>query len=252
MDSEEALAAHIHEIQALTAYPDRIDDFVNEGLLESILGVLMHPNIDICSLCVTLLYELCDLELAKSHADTVKKILGRYADNKIWTLLQKVSQNAREEKQRKGLQDVSERTDEDILEQKCLNLLQNMLEIQGEVIAPKIMHADAFIDYLLTSIEVNSSSTSIMSYTQVLCSELITQTVQNCGQGFRSKFVITLHGIVRLLTIIDSQLEQDQIVDTTLDVMQNLMDTIAILLVDDQIKENAGIFQEARGYQMML
>jgi len=30
------------------------------------------------------------------------------------------------------------------------------------------------------------------------------------------------------------------------------MDTIAILLVDDSIKENAGVFQEARGYQMML
>jgi len=25
-----------------------------------------------------------------------------------------------------------------------------------------------------------------------------------------------------------------------------------MLLVDDQIKENAGVFQEARGYQMML
>jgi hypothetical protein len=27
---------------------------------------------------------------------------------------------------------------------------------------------------------------------------------------------------------------------------------IAILLVDDSIKENAGVFYEARGYQMML
>jgi hypothetical protein len=65
IESEEALAAHLHEIQGLTAYPERIDDCVNEGLIEGVLNVLQHPNIDICQLCVTLLYELCEKELAE-------------------------------------------------------------------------------------------------------------------------------------------------------------------------------------------
>ena len=60
MESEEALAAHLHELQGLAAYPERIDDCVNEGLVEGILNVLQHPNIDICQLCVTMLFELCE------------------------------------------------------------------------------------------------------------------------------------------------------------------------------------------------
>ena len=40
MDSEEALAAHLHEIQGLAAYPDRLSDCVDEGLLEGVLSVL--------------------------------------------------------------------------------------------------------------------------------------------------------------------------------------------------------------------
>lgn len=87
MDSEEALAAQLHELQGLAAYPERISIAVDEGLLESVLSVLQHPNLDICQLCITLLYELCERELAESHPEIVKKVLARYADNSIWTLL---------------------------------------------------------------------------------------------------------------------------------------------------------------------
>ena len=66
--------------------------------------------------------------------------------------------------------------------------------------------------------------------------------MQNCGQAFRSKFVITLQGVVRLLTLIDGQLDLEQLVDTSLDAVQNMLDALAILLVDDSIKENAGVF----------
>lgn len=98
MDSEEALAAHLHEIQGLAAYPDRISDCIDEGLLEGVLGVLQHPNSDICQLGVTLLFELCEKELAQSHPETVKKVVARYQDNSIWILLLKVCQNSQKEK----------------------------------------------------------------------------------------------------------------------------------------------------------
>lgn len=64
--------------------------------------------------------------------------------------------------------------------------------------------------------------------------------------------MITLEGIVRLLTLIDGQLDLDVVTDTSLEVVQNALDAIAMLLVDDSIKENASVFQEARGFQMML
>ena len=69
MESEENLAASLHEVQGLAAYPERISIAVDEGLLESILSVLQHPNLDICQLCVTLLFELCEKELAESHPE---------------------------------------------------------------------------------------------------------------------------------------------------------------------------------------
>ena len=73
--------------------------------------------------------------------------------------------------------------------------------------------------------------------------------VSNCGTAFRSKFVITLQGMVRLLTLVDAQLDSEaEIEDTNLELVQNVMDALAMLLVDDAIKENAGIFQEARGF----
>ena len=73
--------------------------------------------------------------------------------------------------------------------------------------------------------------------------------VSNCGTAFRSKFVITLQGMVRLLTLVDAQLDSEaEIDDTNLELVQNVMDALAMLLVDDAIKENAGIFQEARGF----
>ena len=40
MDSEEALAAHLHELQGLAAYPERVSVSVDEGLLEAVLSVL--------------------------------------------------------------------------------------------------------------------------------------------------------------------------------------------------------------------
>ena len=71
--------------------------------------------------------------------------------------------------------------------------------------APKFMHTDSFIDYLLKSLEESNQSqnSKILTYSQVLWTEILTQIVQNCGQAFRSKFVITLQGVVRLLTLVD-------------------------------------------------
>ena len=241
MDSEEQLAAHLHEIQGVTAYPDHLESCVAEGLVEAVLSVLQHPNLDICQLCVTLLYELCEAELAQSHPETVKKVITRYQDNSIWSLLQKNITQARKEKLSRKLQSVSERTEEDILEQKSLAILQNMLDIQAEIVAAKLMHADTFIEYLMESLQPKANSK--ISYSQVLCSDILTSVVQNCGTAFRSKFVITLQGVVKLLTLVDGLLESgDELVDTELEVVQNMLDAISMLLVDDSIKENAAVF----------
>ena len=48
---------------------------------------------------------------------------------------------------------VSERSEQDLLEQKCLNLLQNVLEIEPELMAAKMMHSDSFIQYLLDTLD---------------------------------------------------------------------------------------------------
>lgn len=100
----------------MTAYPERLSDAVDEGLIEAVLSTLQHPNIDISALCVTLLFELCEKELVASHPETVNKILARYQDNSIWLLLQKVIENAKVEKRKKNTPSISERTEEDVIE----------------------------------------------------------------------------------------------------------------------------------------
>jgi len=46
-----------------------------------------------------------------------------------------------------------------------------------------------------------------------------------------------------LLTLVDGLLESgDELVDTELEVVQNMLDAISMLLVDDSIKENAAVF----------
>lgn len=117
------------------------------------LSVLVHPNLDICKLGVTLLYELCEEELIASHKLTVTKVIQRFSENSIWSLLVRVMQGVRAEKKAKGDKVVSERSEEDLLEQKCLNLLQNILEFDAELISAKMMHSDAFIQFLLESMD---------------------------------------------------------------------------------------------------
>ena len=96
----------------------------------------------------------------------------------------------------------SERTEEDLLEQKCLGILRNMMESEPESLAPKLMHTDSFINFLLDTLD-DQTQVANMSYIQLLCSELLLLTLQNCTDAFRSKFVITLQGVIRLLTLID-------------------------------------------------
>ena len=40
LESESALHTHLHEMQALAAYPDKLDDFIDVGAIESLLTVL--------------------------------------------------------------------------------------------------------------------------------------------------------------------------------------------------------------------
>ena len=55
------------------------------------------------------------------------------------------------------------------------------------------MHNDQFIEYLLETLtEQSLRDDGAMTFVQVLSSELLTLILQNCGEAFRSKFVITL------------------------------------------------------------
>ena len=85
----------------MTAYPERIGPCVEEGLIEAVLAILQHQNIDICQLCVTLLFELCEKELNDSNPDLVTKIIKTYSENAIWSLLLKVIDTAKSENRRK-------------------------------------------------------------------------------------------------------------------------------------------------------
>ena len=62
-------------MQALAAYPDKLDDFIEVGAIEALLTVLQHQNIDVCQLSVTLLCEITDKEMVESSPLATKKCM---------------------------------------------------------------------------------------------------------------------------------------------------------------------------------
>ena len=85
MDIEIELHAQVHELSAITAYSEKIPSFVEAGLIESLLSVLQHPNIDISQMSMTILYELMDTE---DLAESVQaKITQELAENSVWNLV---------------------------------------------------------------------------------------------------------------------------------------------------------------------
>ena len=70
---------------------------------------------DVCQLCVTLLCEITDKEMAESNPEAVKKCLDQLTENSVWVLLLKVCMLAEAEKEQKG--EISQ-GEEDLLVQK--------------------------------------------------------------------------------------------------------------------------------------
>ena len=94
--------AHLHEMQALAAYPDKLNDFMDVGAIEGLLNVLQHQNVDICQLSVTLLCELTDKEMSESNPEATKKCVDQLTENSVWVILLKVCMLAQREKSDKG------------------------------------------------------------------------------------------------------------------------------------------------------
>ena len=127
-------------------------------------------------------------------------------DNSVWTPLLKILMMALAEI--KGSQ---ERESADTLVQKCLALLENMLDLQPEVVSNKLMHSDNFIDVLLLMQDRRPSS--IYEYADIVhsagCAELLSTIVSSCHDDFKSKFTLTLNGMERLLALINASRNQD-------------------------------------------
>ena len=74
---------------------------------------------------------------------------------------------------------------------------------------------------------------------------MVTTIVQSCGEDWRTKFVLTLQGMARVLSVIDSWETKDED-----EIISNLFDTIAALLIGN--KEHAQVFRKLNGYGIML
>jgi len=92
-------------------------------------------------------------------------------ENSIWQLVLRVAVAASKENQ----------VNADEIEQKCLSLIENLLEFDSSKnllgISNKLMLCDNFIDYLIKNIE-EQSTTSEKLGSAVLSSELLASIVQ--------------------------------------------------------------------------
>ena len=78
-----------------------------------------------------------------------------------------------------------------------------------------------------------------------MSSELLSTLVQSCGEDWRTKFVLTLSGMARLLAVIDAW-EGEDVGESII----NMFDTLAALLIGN--KEHAQVFRKLNGYGTML
>ena len=78
-----------------------------------------------------------------------------------------------------------------------------------------------------------------------MTSELVSRIIQSCTPDWRTKFVLTLQGMARLLVAIQcwEGAEDDETII-------NLFDSMAALLINN--KEHAVVFKQLNGYGLML
>jgi len=77
MESEIELNDQIQELYAIAAYPELYIDFVNNGSVPSILGMVTHENTDISLSAIGLLQELIEPDTILEEPETIKLVVSR-------------------------------------------------------------------------------------------------------------------------------------------------------------------------------
>lgn len=112
-------------------------------------------------------------------------------------------------------------------------MIENMLELQPEVVANKLMHADNFIDFLLLMQERESGE--IYSFADIVhsasCAELLCTIIQSCDDLYKSKFSLTLKGMERLLCLLNVARTKQLSTEEELGMAEFQFDAIASLLL---------------------
>lgn len=115
---------------------------------------------------------------------------------------------------------------------------------KSRLLSQKCFYQDNLIDLLLIAIEGDPQYKNI-------CSEILSNLLQACGnRDLRSKFVITLQGVARVLQALRNSEVKDVQSDDDLELFNNLLDILSVCLLDGE--ENCCVFQKLQGYEYLV
>eukprot|EP00347_Sterkiella_histriomuscorum_P007260 403349645 len=233
LDSEAELHSAIKEIQVISAFPQYIKDFIQSEGVQALIEILDHPNPDITNESITLLVELTEEEMLNNpEFEEVVKIL---IQNEIWNFIVRV------------LEKLDDNVDDERPQIfKCMSLLENMLDFLPEEVSNKLMHVDMLINWFLQYL--HDGDVKSENYLQI--AELLFTIVQNCHEEYKAKFTNTLHGMERLLAIINLYRKKRTLqLEEELEAVANIFDTISALLLT---QESLDQFRKLEAFELMM
>ena len=128
---------------------------------------------------------------------------------------------------------------------KCLNLIENLLEVEPGTIANKLMQVDNFIDWLLLFLEKGNPSSD--NYLQ--SAELLFTIISESYEDYKVKFTKILNGMERILGILNTYRKKALELEEEHEALVNLTDALCSLLM---VEENLEVFRKLQGFELLF
>jgi beta-catenin-like protein 1 len=128
---------------------------------------------------------------------------------------------------------------------KCLNLIENLLEVEPATVANKLMQVDNFIDWLILFLEKGNPSSD--NYLQ--SAELLFTIISESYEDYKVKFTKILNGMERILGILNTYRKKTLELEEEHEALVNLTDAICSLLM---VEENLEVFRKLQGFELLF
>ncbi|KAJ4462274.1 putative ARM repeat superfamily protein [Paratrimastix pyriformis] len=230
VESELELDEAIKKLLVLTEYPHLYPVLLETGALRTLLGLLVHDNVDLAVEVVALLNDLTDPDVvvAEPAAACIVPALEEAALPALIDVLKRFSDD--DPDQAKGVHNV-------------LNIVENLVEVRPSLV-DLLGTRTGLLDFLVGRLRAKEAE---VTPNRLYCSEILAIMVQ--GSEVNQRRVGVNPGIDLLLRIIARYRKRDVATEVEVELLENMFNVVcACLLID----ENRSRFLQADGVDLMI